>query len=201
MIEDYRKACKKGRREVSEAISQGRYPYLPALDDILDGGHGGGEIPVGVREIPMELVVGTKTRSRSNMFSCGFLPIADADTEFAAKWSSLADAQREEGIRDPVVVYEYLQRFYVREGNKRVSVLRSLDAPTIMASITRVMPMPSDEREVRCYHEFVRLYRVAPVYGLVFSQEGSCERLASLLGQNLEEVWPEGLVRSLVATL
>ena len=201
MIEDYRKACKRGKREVSAALSSGRYPYLPALDDILGSSRGSGEVPVGVREIPIELVVGTKTRGRSNLFSCGFLPIADEDTEFAAKWSRLYDAQTSEGIRDPVVVYEYLQRFYVQEGNKRVSVLRSVGAPTVLASITRVMPAPSDDIAVRCYHEFVRLYRVAPVYGLRFSKEGSCEKLAELLGQTLDTPWPEDMVRRLTATL
>ncbi len=197
MIEDYRKACKRGRREVSDAVAHGRYPYLPALDDLLDGGRGAGEVSMGVLEVPMELVVGTKTRSRSNMFSCGFLPIADADTEFAVKWSRLYDAQVSEGIRDPVVVYEYLQRFYVQEGNKRVSVLRSLDVPTITASITRVLPKPSDDPAICCYNEFQKLFRVAPIYGLVFSEEGSCEKLAKLLGRDLVEPWPEDLVRRL----
>ena len=42
MIEDYRKACKRGRREVGDAVAQGRYPYLPALDDILEGSRGAG---------------------------------------------------------------------------------------------------------------------------------------------------------------
>lgn len=200
MIDDYRKACKRGRREVSDAVAHGRYPYLPALDDLLGDGHGAGEVPVGVREIPMELIVGTKTRARSNVFSRSFLPIADADTEFAAKWSRLYDVQVDEGIRDPVVVYEYLQRFYVQEGNKRVSVLRSFEAPTIRASITRVMPAPSDDREIRCYYEFVQFYRVAPVYGLIFSEEGSCARLAELLDQTLDEPWPEDLVRRLTST-
>ena len=201
MIEDYRKASKRGKRQVSNAVSHGHYPYLPALDDVLQDGRGAGEVPVGVREIPMELVVGTKTRGRSNTFSCGFLPIADADSEFATKWSRLYDAQIAEGIRDPVVVYEYLQRFYVQEGNKRVSVLRSLDVPTVTASITRIMPEPSDDPAIRAYHEFVRLYRVAPVYGLRFSEEGSCERLAGLLGENLETPWPEDKVRALTSTL
>lgn len=201
MIEDYRKAQKRGRREVSHALSRGLYPYLPALDEVLDGSRGAGEIPVGVREIPMALIVGTKTHARSNVFSHGFLPIADASSEFAAKWSDLYDAQKQEGIRDPVVVYEYLQRFYVQEGNKRVSVLRSLDTPIITASITRILPRPSDEREIRCYHEFLQLYRVAPVYGLIFSEEGSCEQLAKLLGQNLQKMWPEELVSALTATL
>ena len=201
MIEDYRKACKRGRREVSDAVSHGRYPYLPVLDDILgNDAHGSGEVPIGVRDVPMELVVGTKTRARANTFSCGFLPIADEGSEFAAKWSRLYDAQISEGIRDPVVVYEYLQRFYVQEGNKRVSVLRSLDVPTITASITRVMPAPSEDPAIRCYHEFVRLYQAAPVYGLRFSQEGACEQLATLLGQSLDEPWPEDTVRALTST-
>ncbi len=201
MIEDYRKACKQGRREVSAAISKGRYPYLPALDELLGERRGAGEVPLGVRDIPMELVVGTKTRSRSNMFSSGFLPIAETGTEFAVKWSRLFDAQTSEGIRDPVVVYEYLQRFYVQEGNKRVSVLRYLGAPTITASVTRILPAPSDDPAIRCYHEFVRLYRVAPVYGLIFSKEGSCHTLAKLLGQTLDDPWPEDMVRSLSSTL
>ena len=201
MIEDYRKACKRGRREVGDAVAQGRYPYLPALDDILEGSRGAGEVPVGLCEIPMELVVGTRTRGRSNVFSCGFLPIADADTEFAIKWSRLYDAQVEEGIRDPVVVYEYLQRFYVQEGNKRVSVLRSLDVPTIAASVTRVMPQPSDEPHIRRYHEFVRFYRACPLYGIEFSREGCYEQLAALLGQTLDEPWSEDMVRHLHTTL
>ena len=201
MIEDYRKACKRGRREVGDAVAQGRYPYLPALDDILEGSRGAGEVPVGLCEIPMELVVGTRTRGRSNVFSCGFLPIADADTEFAIKWSRLYDAQVEEGIRDPVVVYEYLQRFYVQEGNKRVSVLRLLNVPTIAASVTRVMPQPSDEPHIRRYHEFVRFYRACPLYGIEFSREGCYEQLAALLSQTLDEPWPEDMVRHLHTAL
>ena len=201
MIEDYRKARKRGRREESDDIARGRHPYPPSLDEVLGGSHGAGEVPVGVREIPLELVVGTKVRGRANLFSHSFLPLAEEGTEFAAKWSRLYDAQVSEGIRDPVVVYEYLQRFYVQEGNKRVSVLRSLGVPTIAASITRVMPAPSDDVAIRCYHEFVRLYRVAPVYGLRFSQEGSCQQLAQYLGCTLDEPWPDDTVRALTATL
>ena len=63
------------------------------------------------------------------MFSSGFLPIAEPTSEFAMKWSDLIDSQRAEGLRDPIVVFEYLQRFYVQEGNKRVSVSRYLACP------------------------------------------------------------------------
>ena len=187
MIEDYRRARKIGKREVADAVSAGRYPNLPSFDEVIGDSGGGGEVPVGVMEIPLELVAGTKTRSRANVFSPGFMPIADEDSEFASKWSDLYDAQLAEGIRDPVVVYEYLQRFYVAEGNKRVSVLRYLGVPTITASITRVMPGLSDDDAMRRYHEFLELFRVAPVYGLVFSREESTRELAELVGLTLDE--------------
>ena len=35
MVEDYAKARKMGRKQVREALSAGRYPYPPALDDML----------------------------------------------------------------------------------------------------------------------------------------------------------------------
>lgn len=200
MIDDYRKAYKRGKRQVSLAIAQGQHPFPPSLDEALEGRGSAGELPLGIMEIPLRLVVGTKTRSRSNMFSKGFLPIADEATEFAGKWSTLFDAQRREGIQDPIKVYEYLQRFYVQEGNKRVSVLRYLGAPTILASVTRVLPAASDDAVVRRYHEFERLYRVAPIFGFDFSREGSCAQLAKLMGRDLENPWPEDDVRYLAAT-
>lgn len=199
MLEDYAKARKLGLKQVERDISDGRYPYPPALDDILKNQGYQGEVPVGLTEIDLSLIAGTKTRGRQNMFSSGFMPIAEASSEFASKWSDLIDSQRAEGLRDPIVVYEYLQRFYVQEGNKRVSVSRYLGMPTILANITRVTPMPSDEKGLRIYHEFTRFYRVCPIYGITSSEEGFYARLAALLGQDLESAWPDNVVRDLRA--
>ena len=59
----------------------------------------------------------------------------------------------DEGIRDPIRCCEYMGRFYVQEGNKRVSVLKSFGAPSIPAVVTRIIPAWSQEHEVRlcCY--------------------------------------------------
>ena len=197
MIEDYRKARKAGLRQVQQDVAAGRYPYPPALSDILKDRGYQGEVPIGVIEIDMALIAGTRTHGRQNSFSRDFLPLFDEDSEFASKWSALIDSQRAEGLRDPIVVYEYLQRFYVQEGNKRVSVMRYLDMPTITANVTRMVPMPSDSKESRIYQEFMRFYRVCPVYGIVFTEEGSYERLAVFAGQDLDQMWPEDRVRDL----
>ena len=142
MLDDYRRARKLGHKQLQTDVSAGRYPYLPALDDILKGEGYQGEVPVGTMEIDIDLIAGTRTRGRQNTFATNFMPLPESGSEFSMKWSDLIDSQRAEGIRDPIVVYEFMQRFYVQEGNKRVSVLRYLGQPTILASVTRVVPCP-----------------------------------------------------------
>ncbi len=197
MLEDYRRAHKRATKEFQADVAAGRYPYPPALDDILKGEGYQGEIPLGLAEIDLSLIAGTRTRGRQNSFSSGFMPLQEASTEFASKWSDLIDSQRAEGIHEPIVVYEYLQRFYVQEGNKRVSVLRYLGQPTVLAKITRVVPMPSDSKAYRVYQEFMRFYRVAPVFGIVLAEEGDYARLAAFAGRDLDNSWPDDAVRDL----
>ena len=197
MLDDYRRAHKRGIKEFQSDVQAGRYPYPPALDDILKGQGYQGEVPIGTTEIDLPLIAGTRTRGRQNSFSSGFMPLQEAGSEFASKWSDLIDSQRAEGIREPIVAYEYLQRFYVQEGNKRVSVLRYLGQPTIYAKVTRVVPMPSDSQAYRVYQEFMRFYSVAPIYGIVFDNEGDYLKLAALVGEDLDHPWTDEHVRDL----
>ena len=194
MTSEYDKAKKLGDRQVHRAFAEGRYPYLPALDDLLEPGHA--EYPVGLTEIPVSMIAGTKTKGRQSAFSAEFMPILDNRSEFATKWNALYEAQMEEGIRDPVKVYEYMQRFYVQEGNKRVSVMRWLDMPLIMADVIRVMPTKTEERDVKIYYEFIDFYSVAPIYEITFSEEGRYAELAGILGRDLAAPWPVETVKT-----
>ena len=191
MREDYLKAQKKGRRAYQKAVVNGQYPFLPALDDILQGQPVSSEMPQGLMEIPLSMVTGTRTRGRQEAFSNDFMPLLDIESEFATKWIKLYDSQIEEGIRDPVKVYEYLWNFYVQEGNKRVSVLKYMDVPMIMADVIRIMPVGRDDDEIRIYDEFLDFFQVVPLYEIRFTQEGSYRKLAAALGQNLTDPWPE----------
>ena len=197
MSEHYRKARAIGRRQVRDDIAKGIYPYLPALDAMVDDIATMHELPVGLMEIRCELIMGTRTRGRQSVFSRSFMPLADSNSEFAEKWSALFQSQLDEGIRDPIKVYEYLQRFYVLEGNKRCSVLKFLHMPTIQAEVTRILPHRSDDLESRLYFEFLDFWRVCPIYGLFFSRPGSYGLLAQLLGRDLAHPWPEDEVRAL----
>ncbi len=197
MTEEYRKAKRLGEKSVREAAQAGLPTVLPALDDILPEDDGCMPVYVGVMEIPLPLVTGTKTRGRQNAFAPDFMPIMDPNSEFAAKWDALLTSQMEEGIRDPIKVYEYMRRFYVLEGNKRVSVSKYVGAATILAEVRRIRPKRTDEPENRQYFEFLKFFEVAPVYEIAFSREGGYQKMAELLGQDLDHVWTAETVRNL----
>ncbi len=197
MTEDYVKARKLGEKEVRARNSKGEYPYVPALDDIEPGADVLTHRAIGIIEIPVELIKGTKTRARQNSFAANFMPLLNDKSELAAKWSSLYKTQLSEGISDPIRVFEYLHRFYVQEGNKRVSVSRYLGMPTIAADVTRVMPTKSELRKHPEYEEFLRFYNVCPIYGIDVSWAGAYSEIAELLGEDLEHQWQFDKVRSL----
>ena len=104
-FEYYYKAQKMGLKAYKDAIGQGRYPYLPVLDEILSHAHIDGEVNLGIEDIPLNQVVGTSTFGRTQAFASNFMPLLAESSEFAAKWASLATYQEQEGIQDPIKVY------------------------------------------------------------------------------------------------
>nr|WP_317399148.1 BMP family ABC transporter substrate-binding protein [uncultured Gemmiger sp.] len=190
-LEEYQHALKRAQRDYREKMAAGQYPYLPVLDDILQNANIENQLPIGTVEIPLELVVGTKTAGRTAAFASNFLPLLSPKTEFATKWVSLCMAHVEEGIRDPIRCFEYLGRFYVQEGNKRVSVLKYFGADSVSASVTRIMPQYSDNPQIRQYYEFVEFYPICGMYNLTFTQEGSYARLQKAMGKAPGEKWTD----------
>lgn len=171
--DDYHNARVLGRKSYRSDVQAGRYPYLPALDDILSYTEVQSEYPLGSLDIPLHLIAGTKTAGRQQAFASNFMPLLGENTEFAMKWASLYDSQLEEGIRDPIKAYEFMNKFYVEEGNKRVSVMKAVGAVTIPATVTRVVPKKTEDKEVQIYYEFMDFYEVAHTNEIWFSQVGS----------------------------
>ncbi|MCQ2407007.1 MAG: BMP family ABC transporter substrate-binding protein [Oscillospiraceae bacterium] len=176
-MQDYVKAQKIGERQHYLAGTDGSYPYLPTLEDILRGSEIGGKIPLGQFEIPISMIAGTAQSERTNAFSSGFMPLLDYETEFGSKWSALYDSVQEVGVNEPIIVYEYLQNFYVVEGNKRVSVSKYNGAVSILASVTRILPKDLDSPNYRIYKEFIEFYRITGIYEIQMNQPGEFLRL------------------------
>lgn len=190
-MEVYQAANKLAQKAYRSAMNKGEYPYLSSLDDFLPYEKTAGEKYIGLVEIPLDLVVGTKTAGRKNSFANNFMPLLNEETEFAFKWTDLYESQLEEGIRDPIVAYEYMHRFYVMEGNKRVSVLKSLNAAKISAKVTRIIPKKTDDLENKIYYEFMDFYDDAHIYDIWFSQQGSYGKLGQHYGFPQGEAWTE----------
>ena len=64
-IVEYQKAQKLGQRDYREKMLTGQSPFLPVLDDILQNVPVENQIPLGLVDIPLDLLVGTKTAGPS----------------------------------------------------------------------------------------------------------------------------------------
>ncbi|MBD5160631.1 MAG: BMP family ABC transporter substrate-binding protein [Oscillibacter sp.] len=201
-IEQYNKSLKLGQKNYKERVIRGQYPYPQVLDEILDETMVAGRVDMGIIEIPTEQIIGTKTAGRRSAFASNFMPLLDVDSEFGYKWLDLCAAHLgDEGIRDPIRCYEYLGRFYVQEGNKRVSVLKSYGAPTIPGYVIRIIPSWSDDPTVRAYYDFMDSYRLTGLYRVCFSRSGSFAKLQAALGFEADHVWTEDERQHFVAGL
>ena len=138
-----------------------------------------GEINLGIYEIPLESIVGTLTEARSTAFAGNFMPLLAEGSEFASKWQSLYSHHIRDGISDPIKVYEYLNRFYVVEGNKRVSVLTHVGAYSIRAEVIRILPKrDTKNRDISIYYEIVDYNpHILAFVGMWFGRRGSFTKL------------------------
>lgn len=189
--EEYRKALKSGKKDYQTRMLKGEKPILQVLDDILPERTSYTEVSIGLVQIPIEQIVGTKTVARSSSFAGNFMPLLGEDTEFSYKWSQLLDSHVEEGIREPIKAYEYMNKFYVAEGNKRVSVMKYSGAVSIPGNVIRVIPKRTEEKENKIYYEFLDFYRAAPINYIWFTQEGSFAKLQEAVGKAPGEMWTD----------
>ena len=187
----YKRALRQGRKEYQANVAKGVYPYLQVLEEITSNIETESEVNLGLVDIPIDQIVGTNGRSRSTAFADNFMPLLDEYTEFANKWVALCQIHLDEGIRDPIKCYEFMNRFYVIEGNKRVSVLKYFGAGSNPGNVTRIVPRPSGTKESNIYREFLQFYKVTAINYIYFSKEGSFPKLLELLDKTKKEDWDE----------
>lgn len=190
--EEYGKAQKLGQKEFRDLTAQGIRPEPVVLDELLSPSRPYTTNDIGLVDIPMNLIVGTKTGGRITAFSAGFFPMLPHTSEFAHKWMNLCAAHLSDvGIHDPIECFEYLGKFYIQEGNKRVSVLKYFGSPTIAGNVRRILPPVSDDPRIKSYYEFIDFFNSAKIYDVQFRTPGSYTKLLSYLGKDPKETWSE----------
>lgn len=181
--EHYQQAYKQGQKAYAKFKAQGRSGHLPSLEGLIKDIEIVSTVQLGVVEIPLKKVIGSYSNSRRIAFAKNFMPLSDS-AEFKGKWEAVCAAHLNEGLRDPVKVYEYMNWFYVMEGNKRVSVLKYFNAYSVMAQVTRLIPKrdPEDE-DVEKYYAFLELNRITGLQDFWFSKASRFYRFINLLDQ------------------
>ena len=187
----YRDAQKTGQREYRSRVASGQYPYLPVLDEIVPPERAVSGQDMGVISVPADFIVGTKTRGRTNAFAANFMPLLADNTEFSQKWERLCQSHLKEGIRDPIKAYEFLNRYYVEEGNKRVSVLKFFGAVNIPAQVIRIMPEMTGAPETERYLEYLAFNKVSGINYLELTKKGDYTKLLTLMGMEENQVWTD----------
>ncbi len=188
-IEDYIRARKLGLRAYHANMQKHISPYLPVLEEIEPNINALTHQPLGLIQIPLKNVVGTCTKGRTNSFAYNFMPILEPYSEFSVKWSNVYDSIVENGMRVPIRCLEYMNRFYLLEGNKRVSVMKYLDSVLIEAEVVRVLPRRTDDPVNKIYFEFLDFYRDTSINCIWFTQSGSYQKLVELAGHTPGERW------------
>lgn len=166
----YNDARAKGKREYNRRKARGKSGHLTSLDGLIVDIDIMTTVDLGEMEIPLKKIKGTYSNFRRMSFSKGFMPLEGSNTEFASKWITLCEAHLDEGIRDPIKVYEYMNFFYVIEGNKRVSVLKHFEASAIRGQILRLIPKYDEfDKDVRLYYRFLEFNRLTQLNQLWLS--------------------------------
>ena len=155
-LKDYNKAFRYGKKEYESRLLAGRKPTLESLDEVLPDEALSTE-SLGLVQIPIDQIVGTRYSGRSSAFASNFMPILESNTEFAIKWAKLSTSHEKEGIHEPIKAWEYMNKFYVEEGNKRVSVMKFFGAISIPGTVTRILPNEFQLPDMQAFY-FLRMF-------------------------------------------
>ena len=165
---------------------------LPLLKTVLDTYNVAGETDLGVVKIPVKQIVGVVAEEDRDAYVSDFFPLPSVNSEFAEKWTmmfmeNLSDA----GLSKPIRCYEFLGKFYVVDGKKRVSAVKAQGTIMIDAQVTRILPVETDDPEIQSYYEFVKTYKKTGLYQIAFTQPGKADSFLKAMGYEPDHTWSE----------
>jgi uncharacterized ParB-like nuclease family protein len=103
-----------------------------------------GQVERGVREIPLDKIVGSV--GRYDEFDRSFLPLKDRD---AQRWAGVRAAAADPTELPPIDVYQIDDVYFVIDGNHRVSIARHTGLEYLTAHVIEIhtrVPLPGDLR-------------------------------------------------------
>jgi nucleotide-binding universal stress UspA family protein len=130
---DFRRARRQAGREHLRARLRGESAELLSYEQVRQMLKGKTGAVVGLKEIPLDAIVGSVGRYTD--FSRSFLPLQDSDE---ARWARVQLKNLSLDGLPPIEVYQVGEVYFVRDGNHRVSVARQLGTTHIEARVTQI---------------------------------------------------------------
>lgn len=191
--EQYQSAYALGRKNLQDKKKQS-LPVCPvAHSALMDEKMVSYRLDLGILEIPTNLIVGVIEQSEESMlYTKDFLPISDPKSEHADLWRTLYRVLHSgKAFSESIACVEYLGKFYVQDGLKRVSVSKYSNVSTMKAHVIRILPMDTEEQDVILYFDFLNQYRFTQLYQLQFTQHGFFEKLQLAMGRSPAYLWSD----------
>lgn len=182
----YEQARRLGLACAAQREAEHQDPDLPVLDKIIENYPAPRQKRLGVQEILTSRIVGTCHNSRTESFAYNFMPLLEEESEFAMKWNSLYHSALEEGLHEPIIAYALFGRYFVEEGNKRVSVMKFLNNPLISAQVIELTLNPNDLPEGDVYEGYLKFCQATGVSCLLFANRKDYRKLLKILDASQE---------------
>ena len=163
-----------------------RSQRLLSLDEAKKTLRPTGETYRGLQFVPIDRIVGSEGRYRD--FSRSFLPKHD---HMRQRWTSIDRAHQSDIILPAVRLYEIADCYFVRDGNHRVSVAKTLGMQAIDAEVISLktamhieptvtasnLKRSVIEHERRCFYKRTGFGRLVPEWNLRFSEVGRYDEI------------------------
>ena len=190
--ERYSISQNKAKRAVRKAAANGAESTLLLMKSVLDENKIVDKVDLGEVNIPVSQIVGVVSNEDQECYSADFLPLPSVQSGFAEKWTRIyMEHLTDRGLEEPIRCYEYLGKFYVIDGKKRVSVLKADGTIMVKAYVTRIMPEKTEDDRVRSYFEFVDSFEKTGLYQIAFTQPGKTEAFLNAIGYKPDYVWTD----------
>ncbi len=144
-LEDFRNARAKARLQHLWAAVTGKSTDLLPYDEISKKMHARGLSSKGLKEIPVDAIVGSVNRYQD--FDRDFLPLHDVDMQRWASVKAMMTSPGGSGL-PPIRVYKISDAYFVLDGNHRVSIAREMGFEFIEAYVTEIrtrVPIKPDD--------------------------------------------------------
>ncbi len=182
-VSDFREARRKAWMHQILSSLTGESTQLLSYEDVRKQLKGRAGSEQGLRDIPLDAIVGSVGRYTD--FSRSFLPLQDSDAE---RWARIKVATTGMAGLPPIEVYQIGDAYFVKDGNHRVSVARELGADYIQAYVTKVntkVPLEPDtdpndliiKAEYADFLETTHLDEIRPQADLTVTAPGKYEQL------------------------